>query len=303
MAEDMNITEEQVREEARIYRKEAKRPLSSYQKKMNDAAEQICLENPSMLRKRSDLVEAARSRIIEEGFQFKKGKSRSKKLTTSEPRSKRIKLTQQVRQTRMKNVEEDIGDIKDRISFKEKRRYAAEAIRDYKKCDEITEELTHLKHKKRELEDELKALKSKEQQSKRYKDRSNSQKSNSSTEAVISDTDNSSRSSTPLPHSNSSVDQSPMLSPVEIKQPFLGSDSVPFAMHQIEILDGEKSPEVDSPNKTPKSDDTAIVIHDTSSTDSNEEILSSQQQSSNAEYQCFENVTVSDSDQGHGDSF
>ena len=147
-AEDMNIKEEQVREEARIYRKEAKRPLSSYQK-MNDAAEQICLENPSMLRKRSDLIEAARSRIIEEGFQFKKGKSRSKKLAPSEPRSKRIKLTQHVRQTRMKNVEQDIGDIKDRISFKEKRRCAAEAIREYKKCDKITEELTHLKHKKR----------------------------------------------------------------------------------------------------------------------------------------------------------
>ena len=54
-----------------------------------------------------------------------------------------MKLTQQ---TRMKNVEEDIGDTKDRISFKEKRRCAAEAIRDYKKCNELTEELTHLKH-------------------------------------------------------------------------------------------------------------------------------------------------------------
>ena len=193
LAEDMNMKEEQLREEARIYRKEAKRPLSSNQKKMNDAAEQICLENPSMLRKRSDLIEAARSRIIEEGFQFKKGKSRSKKLlTTSEPRSKRIKLTQQVRQIRMKNVEEDIGDIKDQISFKEKHRCAAEAIRDYKKYDEITEELTRLKHKRRELEEELKALKSKEKQSKRYKDRINSQRSNSSTEAGVSDTDNSS---------------------------------------------------------------------------------------------------------------
>ena len=44
-----------------------------------------------MLRKRSDLIEAARIRIIE-GFQFKKGKSRSKKLMSLEPQPKRIKL-------------------------------------------------------------------------------------------------------------------------------------------------------------------------------------------------------------------
>lgn len=94
-----------------------------------------------------------------------------------------------------------------------------------------------------------------------------------------------------------------MLSPVEIKQPFLGSDSVPFAMHQIEISDDEESPEVNSPNNAPKRDDTSIVIHDSSSTDSNEQMPCSQQQSSNAKYQCFENVTISDSDQGHDNSF
>ena len=79
LALDRDLDEKQIREEARIYRKESKRPLSLYQKKMNAAAEEICLVNPSMLVKRSDLVEAARVRIIEEGFQFKKGKSRSKK--------------------------------------------------------------------------------------------------------------------------------------------------------------------------------------------------------------------------------
>ena len=66
-------------------------------------------------------------------------------MMSSEPQPKRIKLTQQVRETRMRNLEEDINDLKDRISFKEKRISAAEAVRDYKRCDEITEELSQLK--------------------------------------------------------------------------------------------------------------------------------------------------------------
>ena len=44
----------------------------------------------------------------------------------------------------MRNLEEDINDLKDRISFKEKHISAAEAVRDYKRCDEITEELSQL---------------------------------------------------------------------------------------------------------------------------------------------------------------
>ena len=77
----------------------------------------------------------------------------------------------------MKNIEEDIGDISDRIKFKEKRRSAAEVVRDYKKCDEVTEEISQLKHKKRELEEELKQLKVKDRQSKWYRKRVESQTS------------------------------------------------------------------------------------------------------------------------------
>ena len=57
-----------------------------------------------------------------------------------------------------------IRDLKDRIGFKEKRRFAAENVKDYKKCDEITEEISSLKHRCRELEAEFKYLKSKDRQ-------------------------------------------------------------------------------------------------------------------------------------------
>ena len=65
-------------------------------------------------------------------------------------------------------VQEDIRDLKDRIGFKERRRFAAENVKDYRKCDEITEEISSLKHRCLELEAELKQLKSKDRQSKWY---------------------------------------------------------------------------------------------------------------------------------------
>ena len=103
---------------------------------MNEAA---ILKNPGLLRKRQALVDAARAKIMKQGFQFVKGKSRSKKTSaaTEEPTPKRQKLTRDVREKRLK---EDMADMKERISFKEKRIAGYLAVSDYKKCDEIIEE-------------------------------------------------------------------------------------------------------------------------------------------------------------------
>ena len=66
---------EAIRAQATIYKKETARSLSSYQKQINEVAQEI--KNPSMLRSRSALLEAARVKV-NESYQFKKGKSRSK---------------------------------------------------------------------------------------------------------------------------------------------------------------------------------------------------------------------------------
>ena len=58
-----------------IYKKESSRPLSKYQLKMNDAIH-LCLQNPGLLRKKQKiLTDAARDKVIADGFQFAKGKS------------------------------------------------------------------------------------------------------------------------------------------------------------------------------------------------------------------------------------
>ena len=148
-----NFSDEKIREMAIIYKKESKRPLTSYQRRINEAAQELCIKNPGLLHKRKLLMEVARQKILE-GFQFVKGKSRSKRGanpddTMSTPQHR--KTSKDMREGRMKNIEEDCQDLADRISYKEKRIRACENIADYKRCDELKEEVSALKRQRREL--------------------------------------------------------------------------------------------------------------------------------------------------------
>ena len=68
-----------------------------------------------------------------------------------QPPSKRSKLSKDMRAQRMKDIE-DCQDLTDRIKYKEKRIAAYESSRDYKKCDEVKEEITVLKQQRHQLE-------------------------------------------------------------------------------------------------------------------------------------------------------
>ena len=90
-----------------------------------------------------------------------------------------------MREVKIKELEEDIADIASHISFKEKRRAQAETVRNYKTCDDLTEELLQCKAKKRYLEKQLKLFMLKDKRAKRRYERLQS--------------DTSSRSTTPMP--------------------------------------------------------------------------------------------------------
>lgn len=210
-------------EMAIIYRKETNRPLNKCQEKLNAASQQLCLRNPGLLRQRQFMIDAAREKVIA-GFQFVKGKSRSKKgLKDEEPARKRPKLSQSLRENRIKEIEEDLGDVNDRIGFKDKRISAALNMKEYKKCDDIKEEVTVLKHKRRELEAELKRLQNlvtshyyfntkSKQQSSSTSDMESSEGSKKETSAFFKNmatpesSEPSSRSHTPPPYSPSPND-------------------------------------------------------------------------------------------------
>jgi hypothetical protein len=205
---DKKLNEDEIKEMAIIFRKTTSRPLTEYQKRMNSAAQQMCLKNPALIRKRQLLTDEARKKILEEGFQFVKGKSRSKKglsKNEGEPKPKRLKMNQDIRDTRMKELEETIKDYDERISFKERRITASLNISDYKACDELKDAVMELKKKRRELEAEMKRIAVANRQSRWYfHKRSGEGTANTSKKNVSGSSSTSSEPMSPLAYESSS---------------------------------------------------------------------------------------------------
>ena len=127
---------------AKIFSKE---PLTSYQQKVNEAAVEICLHKPSYLSKRGELLELARKRVHQSGYDYKKRKSRSKMFgSSSEPEAKRPKTTKTERLDQLKGVRQQLSDVKDRVKYKRQRLAAAETSKNYKLCDQLSEEIADL---------------------------------------------------------------------------------------------------------------------------------------------------------------
>ena len=123
-----------------------------------------------LLESRQQLLEEARKKVDEGGYSYKKGKSRSKSFTpTSDETPKRSVTTESIRQTRIVQLQEDIKDISDRLQYKMNRRDQAGAVHNYKLCDQLMEEITHLKHRRREYESELKMYDRKSKKSQWFK--------------------------------------------------------------------------------------------------------------------------------------
>ena len=110
---------------ANIYNKESNRTLTAYQKAINDAAQEIFVKNPTMLRALGRFLETARD-VVDSTYSFKKGKGRAKEYacTTSDASSicKRSKIGSGLHENRMKEVEEELKNVGERIKYKEKRR-------------------------------------------------------------------------------------------------------------------------------------------------------------------------------------
>ena len=243
LEEDKRLSDEEIMDMAIIYRKETNRPLSRYQRRMNDAAQQLCLQNPGLIRKRQLLIDTARERIIADGFQFVKGKSRSKKNFKDDepiPVAKRSKLSQSFRENRIHEIEEDIRDLNDRIKFKDGRISAALNMKEYKKCDEIKEEVTTLKHKRRELEAELKRLQKSTRQSQYYYNKKAKQSSSTSDMESSEDSKKEksslfSRAATPESSVASSRSHTPSYSPI------FHDDDTDFTQEVVDLTSGRRS--------------------------------------------------------------
>lgn len=80
----------------------------------------------------------------------------------------RTKISAEVRQKRVRALEEDIANLDEQKSFKEKRQQQSEDIRNYKLCEEITQEIRLLTQQRRQLYEELSQYREKECKAKWY---------------------------------------------------------------------------------------------------------------------------------------
>ena len=139
---------------------------------MNDAAGDICVRNPIMLSMRGELLELARKSVNDSGYEYKKGKSRSKRFGSASSvkasTPKRPKLDQEFRARRMQQIQEEVKTINTQLSFKERRVEAGAQLKNFKLCDQLTDEISELQRQRRALEMELQCLEKKEKNSNWY---------------------------------------------------------------------------------------------------------------------------------------
>lgn len=135
-----------------------------------------------MLRRRGELLILAKQRVHDSGYNYRKGRSRSKSYGSVEESThpKRIKTTADERYERIRSLKEEVKDLKERVSYKRKRIEIAEVSKNYKLCDQLSEEVSELSKTMRLLEVELNLLQKKEKKSQRYYQRKRESDSDSS---------------------------------------------------------------------------------------------------------------------------
>ena len=74
------INKDYIRKESKIYGKNSARPLSKYEEQINHASAQLCVRIPDLVRDRAYLLKECRKILDDEGYAYKKGKSRSREL-------------------------------------------------------------------------------------------------------------------------------------------------------------------------------------------------------------------------------
>lgn len=190
LSQDLALNDPQkVVEMAKIYKKESSRPLSNYQKMINQVAGELAVKDPSLLTRRGELLDLSRAEVQQRGYQYVKGKSRSKRFMsppTETPKPTRLKVSADIRQQRIRALEEDLSNIEKQLHFKNKRLQQAENIKNYKLCEEINEEVQIVTRQKWELTNELKRFHEKERKA-RWFQRKKKQQAKSSASTVTSD--------------------------------------------------------------------------------------------------------------------
>lgn len=112
------VDEAEIREKAKIFIKTSLKP---YHQRVNDAAGDICVQNPAMLLDKAELLVMARKMVHESGFQYKKKRSRSKSFGSAiDVTVKRPKVNKEMCTARIIQINEELKTLNTQLGFKEK---------------------------------------------------------------------------------------------------------------------------------------------------------------------------------------
>ena len=165
------IDVQQIKKESEIY-KDLKPGsfLYEYRSKLNDAAFSIALDNPAIILNKGTLIENAKRKVEDDGYMYKKKKSRSSTVSAPQP-EKSLKMKPSIRAKQLAEISEDLEEVKKEIFHLERSREKARNLNSDERALRLTKEMDPLRIKKRRLEEELSLLQKKEKKSSKDKER------------------------------------------------------------------------------------------------------------------------------------
>ena len=129
------------------------------------------MEDPSRLCFKNELQRLARRRVHESGFAYKKKGSRSKEFgnnSNDTSRPKRDKISQETRQKRVSQIQEDMKEVNMQLDYATKQRERCANVNNFGQALDVSKEMDELR-KKRKYQEELALLQKKEALCKRVK--------------------------------------------------------------------------------------------------------------------------------------
>ena len=132
----VEVDVKKIKEQSVIYKKCADL-CSIYEKTINDASLKLCLDNPLLLQERGKLLSLAREKVHAQGYQYRKKKSKSKLFgsKTETPQvAKKPRLTQELKDKRITEINEDLAELNTRLTYVEKSRDKFVAVHQYERA-------------------------------------------------------------------------------------------------------------------------------------------------------------------------
>jgi len=142
--------------------------MYQYFQEMNKASLKLAVDNPQLLKDKHKLQQLAREYVHANGYAYKKKTSRSKQFGVS-GENKRPYSTEAFKLKKIKEIQEDMSDADTQMALLTRQREKNINVKQFGQAATITDQISQLRAKKRQLENELTLIQSRKKQCARQK--------------------------------------------------------------------------------------------------------------------------------------